>query len=109
MKTCLSKILVVMAGLALVLAVTTNTRAQEIKIGALYPLSGPMALLGNHDMNGVELATDIINERGGIKGKKIKLIKGDAPTPEAARSEAERLNIAENHSGIFGTYSSSLS
>jgi len=109
MKTCLSKILVAMAGLALVLTVSTNARAQDIKIGAIYPLSGPMALLGNHDMNGVELATDIINERGGIKGKKIKLVKGDAPTPEAARSEAERLINVENLNVIFGTYSSSLS
>ena len=109
MKTCLSKILVVMAGLALVLAVTTNTHAQEIKIGALYPLSGPMALLGTHNMNGIELATDFINEQGGIKGKKIQLIKADIPTPEAARSEAERLINVEHLDVLFGSYSSSLS
>ena len=80
-----------------------------VRIGALYPLSGAMALLGTHDMNGVELATDIINERGGIKGKKVQLVKADAPTPEAARSEAERLINVEKLDVIFGTYSSSLS
>jgi ABC-type branched-subunit amino acid transport system substrate-binding protein len=56
-----------------------------IKIGALYPLSGAMALLGTHASNGTELATTMINERGGIQGKKIVLVKADVPTAEAAR------------------------
>ena len=109
MKGYFSRFLAIMACAALILVVFTSAHAQDIRIGALYPLSGPMALLGTHDMNGVELATDIINERGGIQGKKIKLIKGDAPTPEAARSEAERLINVENLNVIMGTYSSSLS
>lgn len=96
--------------LALTFCVTFSAGAQDvIKIGAIYPLSGPMALLGNHDMNGVELATEIMNERGGINGKKIELVKADAPTAEAARSEAERLISVEKLNVIFGTYSSSLS
>jgi branched-chain amino acid transport system substrate-binding protein len=82
---------------------------EVIKIGALYPLSGPMALLGTHDMNGVELATAFVNERGGIGGKKIQVIKADAPSPEAAISEAERLINVEKLDVIMGTYSSSLS
>ena len=110
MKNCLCKFLVVISSLILVVTAASSVKAKdEIKIGALYPLTGSMALLGNHDMNGVELATDIINERGGIKGKKVLLIKGDASTPEAARSEAERLINVENLNVIFGTYSSSLS
>ena len=110
MKNCLCKFLVVISSLILVVTAASSVKAKdEIKIGALYPLTGSMALLGNHDMNGVELATDIINERGGIKGKKVLLIKGDASTPEAGRSEAERLINVENLNVIFGTYSSSLS
>jgi branched-chain amino acid transport system substrate-binding protein len=68
---------------------------EVIKIGALYPLSGAMALLGTHNFNGVELATTIVNEKGGIQGKKIVFVKGDVPTAEAARSEAERLISVE--------------
>jgi len=87
-----------------------GVQAQDVfRVGALYPLSGPMALLGTHDMNGIELATEIFNERGGVKGKKVKLVKADAPTTEAARSEAERLINVEKLDFIFGTYSSSLS
>ena len=80
-----------------------------IKIGALYPLSGAMALLGTHASNGTELATTMINERGGIQGKKIVLVKADVPTAEAARSETERLISVEKLKLLLGTYSSSLS
>jgi len=96
--------------LASVLCVTSGAFAQDsIRIGALYPLSGPMALLGTHDMNGAELATEITNERGGIGGKKIELVKADAPSEAAAGSEAERLINVEKVNVLFGTYSSSLS
>ena len=110
MKSFLSRFMLLMVVLVLAFLVTTNARAQDvIRIGALYPISGPMALLGTHNMNGVELATEFINERGGIKGKKIQLIKADIPTPEAARSEAERLINVEHLNVLFGSYSSSLS
>jgi len=85
-------------------------RAQDmVRVGALYPITGPLALLGTHDMNGVELATAIQNERGGLFGKKIAVVKADAPTAEAAKTETERLINVEKLSLILGTYSSSLS
>jgi branched-chain amino acid transport system substrate-binding protein len=106
----LKKWIVLLGTLVLSAGITFGVHAQDVwRIGAVYPLSGPMALLGNHDMNGIELATEIINERGGIAGKKIKLIKADTPTPEAAQSETERLINVEKLNFIFGTYSSSLS
>lgn len=110
MKKWSGKLAIALLGLALMIAVPFSAKAEDVfRIGALYPLSGPMALLGNHDMNGVELATDIFNERGGVKGKKVQLIKADGPTTDAARSEAERLVSVEKLNVIFGTYSSSLS
>jgi len=110
MRKWSGKVITALLGLALMVALPFGAKAEDVfKIGALYPLSGPMALLGNHDMNGVELATDIFNERGGVKGKKVKLIKADGPTTDAARSEAERLVNVEKLNVIFGTYSSSLS
>jgi branched-chain amino acid transport system substrate-binding protein len=97
--------------LALSLAfISANALAQEtLRVGALYPLSGSLALLGTHDYNGVELATAMKNERGGVLGKKITLIKADGPTPDAAKSETERLINVEKLKLIMGTYSSSLS
>lgn len=85
-------------------------QAQETwRIGALYPLTGSLALLGNENINGARIAVDILNERGGIAGRKIELVQGDASTPDKAQSEAERLASLENLQIITGTYSSGLS
>jgi branched-chain amino acid transport system substrate-binding protein len=79
------------------------------KIGALYPLTGSLALLGTENLNGAKIAVEMINEQGGIDGHKIELVIGDASTPDKAQSEAERLSSLENVKVISGTYSSGLS
>ncbi|BAL06860.1 MULTISPECIES: ABC transporter substrate-binding protein [Bradyrhizobium] len=96
---------------ALVFAASTfSADAQETwRIGALYPLTGGLALLGNENLNGARIAVDMINEKGGIAGKKVELVQGDASTPDKAQSEAERLSSLENLQIITGTYSSGLS
>lgn len=110
MKKWFGKLIAALFCLAMLAVWPFGAKAADVfRIGALYPLSGPMALLGTHDMNGVELATDIFNERGGVKGKKVQLVKADGPTTDATRSEAERLINVEKVNVIFGTYSSSLS
>lgn len=87
-----------------------HAQSQETwKIGALYPLTGSLALLGTENLNGARVAVDMINERGGIAGHKIELVTGDASTPDKAQSEAERLSSLENVKVISGTYSSGLS
>lgn len=90
--------------------VSGSVLAQETwRIGALYPLSGNLALLGNENLVGARIAVEMTNERGGIAGKKVELITGDAATPDKAQSEAERLSSLEGLNVITGTYSSGLS
>jgi branched-chain amino acid transport system substrate-binding protein len=81
--------------------------AEELKVGILYPFSGTLALLGRDSFRGVEIATDMINEKGGIGGKKIVFVKGDSPNPKAAMEEAERLISMEKMKLIIGGYASS--
>lgn len=50
---------------------------KEIKIGAILPLTGDAAIYGQELKNGIDLALDEINTRGGIKGKLIKVIYED--------------------------------
>ena len=89
---------------------TTPLAAQETwKIGALYPLTGNLALLGNENLNGAQIAVDVVNEAGGIGGKKVELVTGDASTPDKAQAEAERLLSSAGVQVITGTYSSGLS
>lgn len=86
-----------------------EAKKEPVKIGAIYPLSGPMALLGEESFRGAELARIERNKKGGINGREIQFVKADAPDTNAAKSEAERLVTKENLKVILGTYSSSLS
>ena len=42
-----------------------------LKIGAIYPLSGGMALLGEESWRGAEVVRLLQNKKGGLLGKQI--------------------------------------
>ncbi|MDY6029329.1 MAG: ABC transporter substrate-binding protein [Acidaminococcaceae bacterium] len=48
-----------------------------IKIGASFELTGNVANYGKAILSGVKMATDEINAKGGINGKKVVLIESD--------------------------------
>ena len=94
----------------LILMGTVCASAKTVRIGALWPLSGPIAKDGNEHLRGAQIATEMINEAGGIwGGTKIELVSGDAVSPKAAMEEAERLISQEKVNIIMGTWSSSRS
>jgi branched-chain amino acid transport system substrate-binding protein len=83
------------------------TKAQEtIRIGVLEPMTGPANKNGIENYTAMEIARDMINERGGINGKKVEYILADVPNPTAAVSETERL-ITNN--GVKITMGSGIS
>jgi branched-chain amino acid transport system substrate-binding protein len=86
-----------------------NACSEDIKVGVIFSLSGPHAQPGNECLQGVELAAEVQNERGGIGGNKIRLVVADAPDPKAGAGEAERLTTIEKTKIILGTLSSPLS
>lgn len=57
----------------------------EIVVGANFELTGNHAQYGANANNGLKLAIKEVNDAGGIKGKKIKIIEADAKS-EAAES-----------------------
>jgi len=79
------------------------------RIGTIFPLTGPLSKNGMKNFEGVKIATEMINDAGGVLGKKIVLVSADAPEPMAAASEATRLITNEKITAIIGTQSSSLS
>lgn len=81
----------------------------EVKFGALYPLSGGLALLGEESYRGLELAVEHINANGGVQGETVVLETGDAVDNNQAIGEARRLISREDVKAIFGTYASSRS
>jgi branched-chain amino acid transport system substrate-binding protein len=97
---------------------------QEIKIGVIYPLTGPAASTGAELKSALELAADIINNgakgvtglpfaSGGglpnLKGAKIKLVFADHQgNPQTGASEAERLISQEKVVALVGSYFSNV-
>jgi len=80
-----------------------------LRIGALYPISGSLALLGEESWRGVEIALELRNQKGGVAGRKLEAVRADIPDVNAASSEARRLVTQENLGLLVGAYSSSLS
>jgi len=109
----MSRRLLVAAVLTLV-AVTTGwlvavyAQSGEYKIGVLEPLTGPLAGEGKRHLEGFEIVRDLINERGGVMGKKLSFVVADVPDPTAAASEANRVITRENVKIVTGTFSSRL-
>lgn len=89
------------AGLAL-------AQAKEFKVGVIYDLTGPFAAGGsNASYLGTKYAIDMINERGGVEGWKIKPTYADAQSKaEVAINEYERLVNQEKVDMIMGVFSS---
>lgn len=102
------------AGLAtMALGVPTLLRAapDDILVGSIHPLTGPLAVDGQSVANGCLLAIEQKNEAGGITslgGAMIKLVNADHQfKPQIGASEAERL-IREGAVALLGTFSSAV-
>lgn len=87
----------------------TADSGEPLKIGVINPYSGDFALYGEDVTRGYELAIDEANANGGVNGRKLTLLRGDAMTPDQAISEATRLATNENVDVFTGTYISSVS
>jgi len=70
---------------------------ETIKIGGTLALTGKYAYIGQQELNGLLMAADEINSKGGINGQKLEIIyednKGDAT--EAVTNVNKLLNIDE--------------
>jgi branched-chain amino acid transport system substrate-binding protein len=97
------KTLMVLAAAALATLASSSLFAQakvppqgvskdEIVIGSIQDLSGPLAGFGKQVRNGMMLRVDEINEQGGINGRKLKLIIEDSGyDPKKAVLAAQKL------------------
>jgi branched-chain amino acid transport system substrate-binding protein len=108
LKIFLAVVAFVLFGFANPSRAADQPRAADLKIGAIFPLSGGMAMLGGECLRGVQLATDERNTSGGINGQKIVLIKADAVDASQAVSEARRLTSVEGVNAVFGTFASGI-
>ncbi|MEK7649088.1 MAG: ABC transporter substrate-binding protein [Patescibacteria group bacterium] len=99
--------LLIIAGIAIVILRSTPAPKQgqvtEIKIGAVYTLTGIISDIGKALQEGSELAKEQINSRGGINGKSITIIYEDDPdyNPIKAVSAAQKLINVDRVSAVM--------
>jgi branched-chain amino acid transport system substrate-binding protein len=80
-----------------------------IKIGVAGPMTGDQAKMGMDFKNGVTLAVEEWNNRGGVLGKKIEIvITDDQHDPKQAVSIANKM-INDGVIGVIGHFNSSCS
>jgi ABC-type branched-subunit amino acid transport system substrate-binding protein len=97
---------VVIAAVAATAALAQPART-PIKMGAMIPLTGSGATVGESGQIAVELAVKNINAAGGIAGRPVQLVIGDYQTEATIGvSEAKRLVFQEKIELLVGpTYS----
>jgi len=89
--------------------VSAAAAAEELKIGVLVPLTGPVAEGGTRMAKAIELATKEINESGGVLGRQIKLIVWDTESKvEKGVSGAKKLILKDRVWGLIGCYRSGV-
>jgi branched-chain amino acid transport system substrate-binding protein len=88
-KTCLSIILIVsvLAGQALA--------AETIKLGALYNLTGGMSSIDAPALRAAKLKAQLLNEQGGVLGKKLEVIGYDTKTDQKAAATQAKKALAD--------------
>jgi ABC-type branched-subunit amino acid transport system substrate-binding protein len=73
-------------------AQTQGVSKTEIVVGSIQDLSGPIAALGAHFRNGLQMRFDEINAKGGIHGRKVVLVVEDSGyDPKKAVLAAQKL------------------
>ncbi|HOJ93019.1 MAG TPA: ABC transporter substrate-binding protein [Dictyoglomaceae bacterium] len=83
--------------------------AGTIKIGVVLPITGPVATFGLSCTNGIKLAVEEINARGGVLGSKIELvIEDDQYKPEEAANATRKLIERDKVVALIGEATSSI-
>jgi branched-chain amino acid transport system substrate-binding protein len=88
---------------------TASAQAAEVRLGAIFPLTGPLALFGDECFRGVELAVEERNAAGGVFGRALRLLRADAPDEAAATNEARRLTRGDGRvAALLGSFSTAI-
>ena len=102
-----------LAGVLLLVVMTVSfvgcskADSDTIKIGGVFPLSGPVAVYGIEAKNGIELAIEEINAAGGVNGKMLELVgEDDEGSPEKSVNVYKKLVTKDKVEYIIGSLTS---
>lgn len=84
--------------------------AEEILIGGLCELSGPASIMGTEQARAMELAVEMYNQKGGVLGRKLKLVMEDTESKkDVGLAKARRLVERSKVNYLAGIIYSSVS
>lgn len=81
----------------------------EILLGSSVDLTGPVAAIGVPMKAGFEIAADMINEAGGIHGRKVRvLVEDNGYDPKRAILAVQKLMTSDKVFGVIGLLGSAI-
>ncbi|SFR63992.1 ABC transporter substrate-binding protein [Halogeometricum limi] len=88
---------------------TGSSSSETVKVGWLYPSTGPYGGLATYQEQGAKLAIKRINENGGIDGTQIEGFHEDTQAdPQTGTQKARKLVQQDGVDALFGCISSSV-
>lgn len=105
----MKRALVSMFGLLVALAMPAcHSGSAPIRIGAVYPLTGSQSPGGLDEFHGVQLAVQLANEDGGVRGRRVELVPVDTPASDAGPAAVQQL-AGKGVDLLLGSYGSTIS
>jgi branched-chain amino acid transport system substrate-binding protein len=87
-----------------------SSSGKPIKVGVSLPLTGPLSVPGANFKQSYQLCADLINNAGGIDGRKLNLeISDNRSDPQTAVNQTQRFISSDHVDMLFGTFSTLLS
>jgi branched-chain amino acid transport system substrate-binding protein len=84
------------------------SQASELRIGALFPLGGSLAADARDEYLGAQVAAGMVNDGGGVNGRRITFDMRDLESGDQAAALAASLH-GDGVAAVLGAYSSALS
>ena len=98
---------VLAAGLALVTFGCSGNKSNDITIGGIFPLSGPVAVYGVECKKGIDLAIEEINAAGGVLGQNFVLVsEDDEGNPDKTVNAFAKLTTKDKAKFVLGSLTS---
>lgn len=89
--------------LIIIFSLPFSVSAEPVKVAAIYAHSGIAAQEVVHDLYGIRLAAKIINQHGGIHGRKLTIIELDNKSTPLGARETAREAIRQKVLAVLGS------
>src|SRR5580692_7435769 len=81
----------------------------EVVIGTIQDLSGPIAAFGKQTRNGIQMRIDEANEAGGVQGRKLRVVVEDSGyDPKKGVLATQKLLQKDRIFAMIGTLGTSV-